>query len=415
MAEIVVLGGGFAGLYTTRSLAAALADRGGDRITLIDANNYHLFSPMLHEVTAGTVEPRHVVWPIRRLTAPWGITFLQRRVEGVDLKGRRVHTDRGPVPFDVLVLGLGGTTNTFGIPGIAERAFPFKTLRDAVRLRNHLIRNFEAAEQDGDPRRRRELLTFVLVGGGCTAVELATELHDLARGTLLKYYPGLTRDEVRVVVLEATRRIIPCVGDRLAERALERLRLKDLEVRLEAPVADVTPGGAILASGEKIPSATVVWAAGVRASPVVEGLGAEHDGLGRVCVGETLEVLGHDGVFALGDCARFVDEAGGVVLPPTAQVAVQQAQAAAGNVARRLTGRSPLAFRYRHRGDIVSLGYHDAVGEIAGLQVSGPWVWFLWRTVFLGKLIGLKNRVRVALDWTIASFAERDTSALDWS
>ena len=186
MTEILVLGSGFAGLYCTRALGSALGVRPGARITLVDARNYHLFSPLLHEVTAGTVEPRHVVWPIRKLTAPWGIRFLQRRVEGVDLAARRVHTDRGPISFDLLVVGLGGTTNTFGIPDLAERAFAFKTLRDAVRLRNHIIRNFEAAEQEGDPRRRRQLLTFALVGGGCTAVELATELHDLIHRTLLR-------------------------------------------------------------------------------------------------------------------------------------------------------------------------------------------------------------------------------------
>ena len=218
-----------------------------------------------------------------------------------------------------------------------------------------------------------------------------------------------------MVVLEATGRIIPCVGERLAARAREKLARKGVEMRLESPVADVTSDGVVLAGGEKIPSATVVWAAGVRGNPVVETFGAEHYRLGRVCVGGSLEVPGHEGVFALGDCARFQDERLGIVLPPTAQVAVQQAVTAAGNVVRRLSGRPPLAFRYRHRGDIVSLGYHEAVGEIAGLQISGPLVWFLWRTVFLGKLIGLKNRVRVALDWTIASFAERDTSALDWS
>ena len=415
MAEIVILGAGFAGLYTGRALVSALPVPARARITLIDANNYHLFSPMLHEITAGTVEPRHVVWPIRKLIAPWGIRFLQRRVEGVDLAGRRVHTDRGPVPFDLLVLGLGSTTNFFGIPGIAERAFAFKTLRDAVRLRNHLVRCFEAAEQESSLERRRQLLTFALVGGGCTTVELGAELHDLTYRTLLRYYPELAEDRPRVLVLEATRRIIPCVGERLAERALAVLARKGVEVRLDSPVADVTGDGVVLASGEKIPTATVVWAAGVRASPVMEAVGAEHDGTGRVVVGETLEVLGHPGVFALGDCARFVDERLGIALPPTAQVAVQQARTAAANLVRRLQGRSLHTFRYRHRGDIVSLGYHDAVGEIAGLQLAGPLVWFLWRTVFLGKLIGLKNRLRVALDWTIASFAERDTSALDWS
>ncbi len=415
MAEIVILGAGFAGLYTGRALMSALPEADRARITLIDANNYHLFSPMLHEVTAGTVEPRHVVWPIRKLTAPWGIRFLQRRVEGVDLAARRVHTDGGLVPFDLLVLGLGSITNTFGVPGIAERAFAFKTLRDAVCLRNHLIRTFEAAEQEGDAVRRRQLLSFTLVGGGCTAVELAAELHDLIYRTLLRYYPALARDKPRVVVLEATRRIIPCVGERLAERALEKLTRKGVEMRLESPVADVTRDGVVLASGEKIPSTTVVWAAGVRANPVLETLGVERDQQGRVVVSEALEVLDRPGVFALGDCARFVDERLGIALPPTAQVAVQQAKAAAANLVRRLRGHAPHVFRYRHRGDIVSLGYHDAVGEIGGLQLSGPLIWFLWRTVFLGKLIGLKNRVRVALDWTIASFAERDTSALDWS
>ena len=412
MKRIVILGAGFGGLYLARRLQKLFRPQEAE-VLLLDRHNFHLFTPMLHEVTSGSIEPRHVVWPVRLLGRRWRLTFLERRVEAIDLDGRRVLTDRGAVPYDLLVLALGSVTNFYGLPS-PPQVFQFKELKDAVRLRNHLIERFERAEQEPDPGRRRTLLTFILAGGGCTGVELAAEIHDFIFQSLLHYYPRITVDEIRILLLEATRRIIPCVGETLAELALEKLQQKQVEVRLETPVAELLPDGVVLANGEKIRAETIIWTAGVRANPVIEALPVAKDRLGRVLVNEYLQLQDHPEVHAIGDCAHFVDQSSNQPLPPTAQVAVQQAASLAPNLARRLRGENPLPFRYHHQGDLVSLGSRYAVGEIWGYSFAGLLAWLLWRTVFLSKMIGIKNRLRVAVDWTISLFFGRDTSRLEW-
>jgi NADH dehydrogenase len=413
MAKVVILGAGFAGLYTARHLEKALREGEAGEILLVDRHNFHLFTPMLHEITAGKIEPRHVVWPVRLLGRRWRVTFLERQVEVIDLDRRQILTDRGAIAYDQLVLALGSVTNFYGLTP-PPQLFQFKELRDAVRLRNHLIECFERAEQEQGPTRRRTLLTFILVGGGCTGVELAAEIHDLIFTSLLQFYRGIDPKEVRILLLEATQRIIPCVGESLAALALEKLRQKRVEVRLETPVADLLPDGVALINGEKIQAGTLVWTAGVRANPVIEALPVAKDRLGRVWVNEYLELPGHPEVYALGDCAHFLDPSSGNALPPTAQVAVQQARTAATNIARHLRGERPLPFRYQHLGDLVSLGSRYAVAEIRGYRFAGLFAWILWRTVFLAKMIGFKNIIRVALDWAIALLFGRDTSRLEW-
>ena len=412
--RIVILGAGFGGLFTALELDRQLRRETGVDVRLLDARNFHLFSPMLHEVTSGIIEPRHVVWPIRALSSKTQLTFEAREVRSIDLEGRKVLTDYGDVGYDYLIIALGSVTNYFGISGAEDKAFSFKTLKDAVRLRNHILEMFERAVLEREPARRRRLLTFALVGAGCTGVELATELHDMARKALARHYPHLDVREVRIVVAEATGRIIPCVSDRLANLALEKLSRKGIEVRRHAPVVRATNGAIELADGEVIRTETVIWTAGVKANPIVEALPAEKDKLGRVVVNEYLELPAFAGVFAIGDCAHFRDPRLQDALPPTAQVAVQQARCLADNIARELRGERKDPFVYHHFGDLVSLGAGDGVAEIAGLAFSGLPAWLLWRSIFLAKLLGWKNRIRVALDWIISSLFQRDLAKLDW-
>ncbi len=413
MRRIVILGAGFGGLYTARHLQKTLRGTDVGEVVLIDRHNFHLFTPMLHEITAGKIEPRHVVWPVRLLGRQWRLTFLQRQVEGIDLAGRCVLTDLGPERYDLLVIALGSVTNFFGMDPTPQ-LFQFKELRDAVRLRNHLIGCFEQADQETDPARRRTLLTFILVGGGCTGVELAAEIHDLIFTSLLRFYRQIDPAEIRIVLLEATRRIIPCVGESLAKLALEKLRQKRIEVQLEAPVTELLSDGVVLSTGEKIRADTIIWTAGVRANPILEALPVPKDNLGRVHVNHYLALPDHPDVYVLGDCAHCDDPTTNQPLPPTAQVAVQQARTVAMNLARRLRGAPPHPFQYRHQGDLVSVGSRYAVAEIRGTRFAGLFAWFLWRTVFLGKMIGMKNRVRVGLDWAIGLLFGRDTSRLEW-
>jgi len=412
--RIVILGAGFGGLTTALTHERAIPRDAGVDILLLDAHNFHLFSPMLHEVTSGSVEPRHVVWPIRALSGKTRLTFETREIRSIDLEGRRVLTDSGEVGYDHLVIALGSVTNYFGISGAEEKAFNFKTLKDAVRLRNHILEMFERADLERDPSKRRRLLTFTLVGAGCTGVELATEIHDLARKALARHYPHLDVREVRVVVAEATGRIIPCVSDQLANLGLKKLKQKGVDVRLYSPVVRVSDGAVELANGDILTTETVIWTAGVKANPIVEALPVDKDKLGRVVVDEYLEIPAFPGVVAIGDCAHCWDARLNAALPPTAQVAIQQAHCVADNIMRGLRGEGKQPFVYRHRGDLVSLGAGDGVGEIAGMAFSGLPAWLLWRSVFLVKLFGWKNRIRVALDWVISSLFQRDLAKLDW-
>lgn len=341
MQRIVILGAGFGGLYTARHLEKALRGTETAEVVLIDRHNFHLFTPMLHEITAGKIEPRHVVWPVRLLGRRWQLTFLERQIEAIDFDRGRVLTDRGPERYDVLVLALGSVTNFYGLDP-PPHLFEFKELRDAVRLRNHLIKCFEKAEQETDATRRRTLLTFILAGGGCTGVELAAEIHDFIFTSLIRFYRQIDPSEIRILLLEATRRIIPCVGESLAELALEKLRQKRVEVQLETPVAELLSEGCVLSTGEKIRADTVIWTAGVRANPVIEALPVGKDHLGRVKVNNHLQLPDHPEVYVLGDCAHFEDAASGHALPPTAQVAIQQARVVAINLARRLQGKPPI-------------------------------------------------------------------------
>jgi NADH dehydrogenase len=312
-----------------------------------------------------------VVRPLRPLFRNTRVDFRRAEVRSIDLERRRILTDEGEVGYDHVVIALGSTTNFFGVEGAAETAFTLKSLKDAVRLRNHLLEMFERADLEPDPERQRRLLTFCLVGAGCTGVELATELQDLIQKTLLPNYPRLDGREVRLVLPEASGRIIPCVSNRLAWLGLDKLRRKGIDVRLHAPVIAVSPGAVTLADGKVLPTETVVWTAGVKANPVVEGLPVEKDKLGRVIVDEYLELPQFPGVFALGDCAHFWNPRFQAPLPPTAQVAVQQARAVADNIARALRGQAKRPFVYRHQGDLVSLGSGDGVGEIGGVAFSG--------------------------------------------
>ena len=412
--RIVILGAGFGGLFTALDLDRRLRKELGLEIRLLDARNFHLFSPMLHEVTSGIIEPRHVVWPVRAISGRMRLIFETREVEFIDLEGRKVLTDSGEVEYDYLVIALGSVTNYFGVSGAQERAFTFKTLKDAVRLKNHILEMFERAVLERDAEKRRRLLTFAMVGAGCTGVELATEIDDLARKTLARHYPHLDVREVRIMLAEATGRIIPCVSDRLAELGLEKLRQKGIEIRLHLPVVRVSDGAVELADGNIIPTETVIWTAGVKANPVVEKLPVEKDKLGRIVVDEYLELPAFSRVFAIGDCAHCLDPRVHDALPPTAQVAIQQARCVAVNILRELEGQEKEPFVYRHRGDLVSLGAGDGVGEIAGVAFSGLPAWLLWRSVFLVKLFGWKNRIRVALDWIISSLFQRDLAKLEW-
>lgn len=411
--HIVILGAGFGGLYLALHLARQV--RRGTlqaRITLLDRHNYFLFTPLLHEVAAGLVEMRHVVHPVRRFLRNLPVTFHEWLVEDIDLAEQTVLTDHGAVPYDYLVLALGSTTNYFGNQHLARHVIPLKTLGDAFRLRNHLIAMFEAASATTDADERRQMLTFAVAGAGYTGIEVIAEVRDLIHRSLLRDYPTINPAEVRLLVIEGLPEM-PVPSDRpLAERTKRLLERRGIEVHLHARIQDAGLGWLQLANGERIWTNTLIWTAGVSASPIVSALPVPADHLGRVRVLDTLQLLDYPQVLAIGDCASLPNS-DGRPLPPTAQVASQQATALAANMPLLLAGQPMRPFVYHHQGELGSLGARTAVADIHGFRFFGFPAWWLWRTVYLGKLPRWEDRFRIAADWTLDLFFRGNTSQIE--
>jgi NADH dehydrogenase len=416
--RIVILGGGFAGMTTAESLEHRLGPDRSVSLTLISDSNALLFTPMLAEVAGSSLEPTHISTPLR--TSLHRTTFVRGRVEGIDLDGRVVHVAadaRSPareLPFDHLVLALGAVSNTMGLPGVKDNAFDFKSLFDAMRIRNHVIDLFERASHEPDPEQRRSLLTFTVAGGGFAGVELVGALNDFARG-MLAVYPSLGPDDLRLVLIHSRERILPELSEGLAAYALEGLRARGVTFKLKDRVASAEPGVVTLASKDTLRTATLVWTAGTAPNPLMASLPVERDRRGAVLVENTLAVKGRPNVWALGDCAAVADARTGEACPPTAQFALREANTLAHNVLASLRGQPLRAFHFDALGVLCVLGHHHACAELSvpftrgrKLYFSGLLAWLLWRGIYLEKLPGLERKVRVMTDWVIELFFPRD-------
>lgn len=402
-ARIVVLGGGFGGVYTALALEKLLGTRDDFEIALVNRENYFVFQPMLPEVIAGTIGLTDVVSPIRGLLPR--TTLHMRDVEGIDLERRRVVLSPGFRPhademeYDHLVLALGNVTDFRGLAGLPEHAMPFKNLGDALALRNHVIRCLaEAAVEAYDAELRRELLTFVVAGGGFSGVEVAAELNDFVRAVVPQYHE-LRRDEVRVVLLHSQDRILPEMAEPLALFAQRILTKRGVELRLKTRLAAATGTAAVLAGGERIMTRTLVSTVPSSPHPLIERL-ALPKAKGRVVTTGQLEVEGHPGVWAVGDCAQ-VKIPDGETAPPTAQHAIREGTLVAHNIVASLRGGTRKVFTFKGLGKMGSLGHRSAVAEVFGIRLSGFLAWWLWRSVYLMKMPGWGRRLRVAVDWTL--------------
>jgi NADH dehydrogenase len=390
---VVIVGAGFGGLRAAKALRRAPVD-----VLLVDRNNYHLFQPLLYQVATAGLEPEEIAKPVRAIlrSAP-NFDFRLTAVTGVDLAGRVLRTGDGQIPYDFLVLACGAQTNFFGLSAVEQHGFALKDIPDAVRIRNHVLSCFEQAVFEPDPARRRALLTFAIVGGGPTGVEMAGALSELIRLVLVKDYRRLNLKDVRVLLLEAGDRVLVGFPPRLSEAAAATLRKKHVEVRSGAAVADYDGASARLQSGEVIPSHTLIWAAGVRAAPLAGQLGVPTAHLGRVVVEPTLQLAGHPEVFVIGDSAFL--EAQGPSLPMMAPVAMQMGDTAAENIRRVLGGDPPAPFRYRNPGTLATIGRNAAVARIHGVSFTGFPAWVVWLVVHLIQLIGFRNRLIVLTNW----------------
>jgi NADH dehydrogenase len=404
--RIVILGGGFGGVSAARRFEQLLPWTPWLDVTLVSQRNYLLFTPMLAEVAAGSVEAGNVGVPLR--AACPRTRFRRAEVLGVDPDRRLVHLRRGDalevLPYDHLVLALGAVPNFRDLPGVAANALTVSTLEDARRLRDHVLGRLEQADHEPNQAERRRWLTFVVAGGGFAGTEAVASLFDLVHSTL-RYFPNVRASEPRFVLVHSRERILPELGDRLAGYASGKLVARGVELRLGVTVAAADPDGVLLGDGERIAARTLVWAAGTRPSPVP--LGGEHGG--AVPVDKYLRVRGTRNLWAVGDCARVPDPAvRGRTCPPTAQHATRQGRAVADNVVAALTGTAPEPFRFRGLGFLVPLGRQSAAAELRGLRFSGLPAWLLWRGVYLWKLPGPQKRLRVLLDWTVELLFPRD-------
>jgi NADH:ubiquinone reductase (H+-translocating) len=407
--QVVILGGGFAGVTTAERLERQFRNDPTVSFTLISETNSWLFTPMLVEVATSGLEPTHITTPLR--TSLKRTRVLRSRVKRIDLEGRRVHlNDDGTqtgFPYDHLVLALGSVSNYPSNTAVAENALEFKTLGDAMRIRNHVIDVFERADAEPDPERRRALLTFVVAGGGFSGAELAGGLNDLARG-IVADYPNLSTDDLRIILVHSRGRILPELSESLAAYAMHRMRERGVTFKLNTRVVDARSGSISLSPSEEIATATFVWTAGATPNPILKELPLKHDSRGAVLVDRTLAVPDYGNVWALGDCASMPDMKTGKTCPPTAQVATREAVVLAHNIRAYLLGRPLKEFCFKSLGTLCIVGYHIACAEIRGRKFSGLFAWLLWRGIYLSKLPGLERKVRVLTDWTLELFFPRD-------
>ena len=402
---------------------------GADRsvaFTLVSDTNALLFTPMLAEVAGSSVEPTHISSPLR--TCLHRTQVVRGRVIQIDQEKQRVilaidervHGSKSAaestreLPYDDLVLALGAVSNYLGMENVQNIAFDFKSLMDAIRIRNHVINMFERADNESDTTKRRETLTFVVAGGGFAGVELAGALNDFARG-ILADYPNLHAEELRIILVHAGKRILPELSESLAAYALERMTARGVTFKLNARLADAQPGVLVLKPEEEIRTQTLVWTAGNTPNPLLKNLQVEHDRRGAVVADSNLAVQGYHGLWAVGDCAAITDAKTGKPCPPTAQYALREATTLAHNIHASIKGKPLKPFHFNSLGGLCVVGHHTACAELTiplarqnTVRFSGLLAWLMWRAIYLSKLPGLERKVRVLMDWVIEIYFPRD-------
>ena len=396
--RVVVVGAGFGGLNAARSLHDVPVD-----VLLIDRHNYHLFQPLLYQVASGLIDPSEVAHPVRSvLRHARNADVLMAEVTGIDLDNRCVHTSTGDERYDTLVLATGSATNFFGMATLEDRAIGLKDLPEALTLRAHVLRAFEEASRCNDEAVRRRLMTFAVAGAGPTGVEYSGALAELIRHVLPRDFPRLDVHQARVVLIEGSDRVLGTFSKRLSRDASRRLKRMGVEIMTGRFVKDVDGSTVVLDNGQHIDAETIVWTAGVRATPVADMLGVEASSLGRVRVTPALNVVGHEDVFVIGDAAEF--ESRGEALPMLAPVAIQQGRHVARVIDARLMGKPDPRFRYLDKGTMATVGRGAAVAQIGPIRVDGLLGWLMWVFVHLLYLVGFRSRVIVFITWAFNYF-----------
>ena len=402
--KIVILGGGFGGVYTLKYLHRFFHNKKEVKLILVNKKNYFLFTPLLHEFATGGVSLENLVEPVREIIKCCDYEFIHGEVEKIDLEKKIVYLRKKEIKYDYLVIALGSKTNFYNIPGAKENSFTLKSLDDAIKLRNHFIHMFElAANNDNEGN-----LTFVIVGGGATGVELAGEMSDYFYKTFSKIYSKEVISKVKIILIERGNELISQFSPKLRQKALERLKKQNINVLLSKGVVEVGEDFLKLDDGEIIKTKTVIWTAGIEPNlPEIIG-NVERDNKGRLIVNEYLQVKNYENVFAIGDVCCFVQNE--KPLPQLAQVAVRQAEITGKNIFNLIKNKPLEKFIYKHQGDLISLGRFFAIGEIKGFAFSGFFAWILWRVVYLSKMISNKDKIKTFIDWLLDIFYPRDST-----
>jgi NADH dehydrogenase len=417
--RILILGGGYAGLYTALRLQKRLR-RGEAHVTVVDPRSYMTYQPFLPEAAAGSLEPRHVVVSLRRELP--GVHVTNGRVSAVSHEDRRVTvTPEVGEPFelqyDQLVVALGSVARTLPVPGLEDVGIGFKQVEEAIALRNHVLERLDLAAAVDDPALRARALTFVFVGGGYAGTEAIAELEDMARAAIA-LHDGLDEADLRFVLVEASGRILPEVREEMGAYTVQQLRSRGIDVRLRTRLVSCVDGDVVLSDGTRMSTDTVVWTAGVKANPVLLRTDLPLDDRGRLRCLPTLQALGDEGpvpgVWGAGDCAAVPDVTGpaDATCSPSAQHAVRQARVLGDNIVAVLRGAQPAAYRHRHVGSVASLGLHKGVADVYGVKVKGPAAWLLHRAYHLSRIPTFNRKVRILLDWTLALFFRRELVSL---
>jgi len=417
--HIVIVGGGYVGMYTALRLQKKL--RGAD-ITVVDPQPHMTYQPFLPEAAAGNVSPRHVVAPLRKVLRRSHI--LTGAVVGIDAARKvamvkPVVGEQREISYDQIVVAPGSVSRTLPIPGLKENAVGFKTIGEAIYLRNHVLGQLDAAATADDPAVREKLLTFVFVGGGYAGIEALAELEDMAHDAI-KFYPELDPKAMRWVLVEASQRILPEVGPDMGVYTVERLLDRGMDIRLNTRLESCVDGKVVLSDGDVFEAGTIVWTAGVKASPMLANTDLPLDERGRVRCLATMQVVDADGnvvegAWSAGDCAAVPDltsDQPGATCSPSAQHAVRQAKLLGENIAAVVNGRQPKEYRHKHVGSVASLGLHKGVAQVYGLKLKGVVAWVMHRTYHMSRVPTFNRKVRVVADWTLALFLKREVVSL---
>ena len=412
MKRILILGGGFGGLYAALELDKHVGKRDDVEVTLVNRENFFSFTPMLHEVAASDLDVTHIVNPVRKMLKH--VRFFLGDVESVDLDGKSVMVSHGfdrhahELPYDHLILSLGSTSNFFGLPGLEERALTMKSLADASGLRNRLIEHLEEADTECAAKScaRGPLLTCVVAGGGFAGVETIAAINDFVRGAV-RFYPNLGNESIRMVLVHSGETILPELSEKLGRYAAKKLAARGIELRLGVRVTAMDDAGVQLSDGSTIATRMLVWTAGTAPHALLSTLPCATE-RGRIVVDANLEVKDRPGVWAVGDCAVVPDGKTGRACPPTAQHALRQGRVLARNVLAAIDGGQKKPFRFATLGQLAAIGRRTGVANVCGVNFSGFVAWWLWRTIYLAKLPRAEKKIRVALDWTLDLLFSKD-------